>query len=897
MTRSKKTRQRGTVLLLLVVLTLSNLFFVSPPARAQVRPTYDYGALGLGQLLRGLQTTGSVMLTGAHPDDEDSALLAYMARGLPARTAYLSLTRGDGGQNVLGSEQSESLGVIRTEELLQARRLDGAEQYFTRAFDYGFSKSLDEAKSKWPEQLILGDMVRAIRIFRPLVLISRFSGTSADGHGQHQFAGYLTPRAVVAAADPNQFPEQIRAGLPAWKVRKFYVSSNPRNQTDPPTLRFDTGRYDPLLGRSYAEIAAEGRSLHRTQEQGNLENRGPRYSGVRLVQGVETWKGPDTSLFTAIDTSISGLGTQVGVTDEAFRFELVRTEVAAKRALNEYDPFEPQKIIPALADGLNAVRKGRTRLKALSASSAREDADFFLSAKEAEFTEALRRVAGIEIDVIADRETVVPGDTLTVSMQVSNPQLDNVQRIGMNVINPTGWTTVPKPNSANSQVVPATGETEVLQFETKLVAGSALKPTEPFWLTSPRDHDLFRWPDPLTPWSKRDPLCFPFLPAEIYGEAEFKIGGEIVRFERPIQYRFADAVRGELRRDVNVVPALSLELDQDLLIVPSGTAAKPQRLVVVATNNADRPITSQVQLQLPAGWSAAPSTVPLSFKRRGDRLTAVFTVTPRGRPAAGSYPIIAVATADGQKYDQEMHVLSYPHIQTHRIYAPAAATVNVFDLKVAPVRVGYIMGAGDEVPDAIRRMGVPVTMLSESDLAAGDLSQFETIVVGIKATDTRPDFVANHERLLDFARAGGTLIVQYQRPTYATLKLPPFATQMGPRISDENAPVTILKPEDPLFNWPNKITALDFDGWVQERSLYGFTEFGASYTPVLETHDEGEPAQNGGEVMVPMGRGLYIYTAFAWFRQLPHGVPGAYRLFANMLSRGKAAAGGGPRAK
>lgn len=894
--RKNNSVKRWTVALLGLVLTIPNLI-IPPSARAQVRPTYDYGALGLGQLLRRLQTTGSVMLTGAHPDDEDSALLVYLARGLPSRTAYLSLTRGDGGQNVLGSEQSESLGVIRTEELLQARRLDGAEQYFTRAFDYGFSKSLDEAKSKWPEQLVLGDMVRAIRIFRPMVLISRFSGTSADGHGQHQFAGYLTPKAVAAAADPNQFPDQIREGLPAWKVRKFYVSSNPRNQADPPTLRFDTGHYDPLLGRSYAEIAAEGRSLHRTQEQGNIENRGPRYSGVRLVQGVETWKGQDTSLFTAIDTSISGLGGQVGVSDEALRFELVRTEVAAKRALNEYDPFEPQKIIPALADGLNAIRKGRTRLKALPASNAREDADLYLATKEAEFTEALRRAAGIEIDVIADRETVAPGDTVTVTMQVSNPQSDKVQSLGLQLVNPPGWTIVPKPNSANSRDVPAPGVTDVMQFETKLVAGPSLKPTQPYWLTSQRDHDLFRWPDPLTPWSKMDPLCFPFSPAEFYGQAEFKIGGEVVRFERPVQYRFADAVRGEIRREVNVVPALSLELDQDLLIVPSGSAAKPQRIVVIATNNADRTVSSQIQLQLPSGWNAAPATVPLSFKRKGDRLTAVFTVTPKGKPVAGSYLLTAVATADGQKYDQEMHVLSYPHIQTHRIYTPAAANVNVFDLKVAPVRVGYVMGAGDEVPEAIRRMGVPVTMLSEADLAAGDLTQFDTIVVGIKATDTRPDFVANHERLLDFARAGGTLIVQYQRPTYATLKLPPFATQMGPRTSDENAAVTILKPEDPLFNWPNQITAQDFSGWVQERSLYGFTEFGTSYTPLLETHDAGEAAQNGGEVMVPMGRGLYIYTAFAWFRQLPHGVPGAYRLFANMLSRGKAVAGNGARSK
>lgn len=888
-----RAKSSAFVALWLAFSTLSTLS-IPVTVRPQVRPIYDYGASGLGQVLLRLQTTASVMYTGAHPDDEDSAFLAYAARGLHARTAYLSLTRGDGGQNLLGSEQSEALGVIRTEELLQARRLDGAEQYFTRAFDFGFTKTLDEAKARWPEQEVLADAVRAIRLFRPMVVVAGFTGTAADGHGQHQFAGYITPKAIAAAADPAQFPEQLRQGIRPWRVRKFYVRASPRNPENMPTIQLDTGTYDPLLGRSYAEIASEGRSLHRTQEQGGLEQRGVRYSYVRLVNGVDTYKGPDTDLFAGLDTSLAGVATNHGIGDPKINEALQRSADAASKALTNFEALAPPKIIPQLAAGLTALRTARELIKA-SSSDVRGDADLILAKKEAEFTDALKRAAGVQFDVIADRETLAAGDSCNVSLRTYYPSDAMVNSRGIGLLSPPGWTSVPAPaptpGTANATgpavTVPGSpGNTRVIQSDIKLTAGGSLSRTEPYWLQESRSGDLYRWPVSGQVWSSKDPLNLPFSPVRPMGQVELEIGGVVVDIQQPLEYRYADGVRGEIRREVNIVPALTLELDQNMIVITQPSKSEQLRLVVVATNNADRALTGKLSLRLPPFFTASPGEVLLSLAKRGERQTVVFELNRTPAPA-GSYELLAQAAVDGQTFTSQMQTLAYPHIQTHRRYLPAAAAVRVFSLQVAPVSVGYVMGVGDTVPDAIRRMGLAVTVLDDHELAVGDLSRFDTIVVGVRAVDAGPEFVAYHARLLDYAKNGGTLIVQYQRPNYATLKLPPFPTQMGPRVIDETATVKILAPAEQLFNWPNKITPEDWDGWVQERTLYSFSEFDPQYHPMVEMSDPGEPSQNGGEVLAHLGKGLYIYTAFAWFRQLPAGVPGAYRLFANLLSRGK----------
>ena len=390
---------------------------------------------------------------------------------------------------------------------------------------------------------------------------------------------------------------------------------------------------------------------------------------------------------------------------------------------------------------------------------------------------------------------------------------------------------------------------------------------------------------------------------------KLEIGGEQVSVAQPVQYRYADDIRGELRRDVNVVPALTLSLDPGLVISPSSAKAQTRRLAVSLTNNSQGEISGALVLQLPPGWKSAPAEAPFTLKSKGRKAAAVFDVTAPAGAADGAYKVGAVATAGGRSFDRSMRVIAYPHIQTHRLYSPAQATVQVLDLKVAPVNVGYIMGSGDSVPEAIERIGLPVTMLDEKALTTGDLSRYDTIVVGVRASQVRPDFVANNGRLLDYVRQGGTLIVQYQQQEYVQNDLPPFKAEMvragasAARVTDENTPVKVLQPNHPAFNFPNRITEADWRGWVQERNLYNFTSFAPDYVPLLESADPGERPQLGGELYAELGRGRYVYTSYAWFRQLPAGVPGAYRLFANLLSlpkaprRGAAAAGQAGRSR
>ncbi len=863
------------------------LFSFPHETRAQVRPVYDYGAIGLGQLLKRLNNTKSVMHIGAHPDDEDSGLLGYLARGENARTAYLSLTRGDGGQNIIGSELFESLGVIRTEELLQARRLDGAEQFFTRAFDYGFSKTLAEAKEKWDEKVILCDTVRAIRTFRPLVVISRFSGTPADGHGQHQYAGYIAPLAVKAAADVNQCKESGAS----WQVLKFYVSQSFRS-TDEPNLKINTGKYDFLLGRSYAEIASEGRSQHKTQEQGGLELKGDRFSGMNLIESKVPKFEKEMSVFDGIDTTLSN-SPKLFVKDETSVGEFTKNQLtivqqSADRALKEYDPNNPQKIAPILVEGRKAANQLFFSYTAFSGTSERrrtfeeraknEAAILAVSyVKLQEFTEAIRLVLGIQIDALANQETVTHGESFLASVKVFHPENPNVKFKEIKLNAPNDWQISdgeePKNDSPFARFFRETAN-ESKFFNVKVSSNAKL--TQPYFLENPRNGDFYVSNDSVNPFQ------YQFL----NGYATFEIYGETIAFNQPVQYRFADDIRGEVRRDLNVVPKISLSLDPNLLIVPYSDKAQTRKIVLNMKNNSSTKISGTADLKLPEGWKTKQDFGTFQFNKKGESKSFEFDIIIPAKFKTGDFELSAQASANGEKFTQTMHEIAYPHINTHRFYTDAKTKINVLVVKVATVRVGYIMGSGDDVPEAIRQMGLSVEMLDEKDLASGDLSRFDSIVVGIRASQVRADFVANHQRLLDFVKNGGNLIVQYQRSDYETLL--PFPAKIGTRVADENAKIMILEPQHPVFNIPNKITDADFKDWIQERNLYSFTTFDANYKPLLEAHDAGEPENKGGLVITEIGKGKYIYCSYAFFRQLPAGVPGAYRLFANLLSLPKA---------
>jgi len=852
---------------------------ISIPSAAQVRPVNDYGALGLGRLLKRLNTTASVMMIGAHPDDEDSALIAYMARGENARTAYLSLTRGDGGQNIIGPELFESLGVIRTEELLQARRLDGAEQYFTRAYDYGFSKTLAEAKEKWDEKTIVCDAVRAIRLFRPLVVISRFSGTPADGHGQHQYAGYISPIAVKAAADPQQCSD---SGLP-WQVKRFYIEQGFRSSGEP-TVRSNTGKFDPLLGRSYFEIAMEGRSQHKSQGEGRIEYHGDQYSGLNLAFDHERKPGdPDPkSIFDGIDTTLTGIPSTYGVTaaaDGSASVTLREIQASAERALDEYDPAQPGKILQLLLDGCEKLRQLADRS---TNEHGEPDVAIAASRQAALFMKAIERTIGLQIDALADAETIAPGGEIVVSVKAFFPKNDQVLFKKIEIEKSEAWTVdkISEPADSSGGRESANGSA---MFKVKAAQDAQL--TQPYWLTEQRTGDLFRWP-------ANSERTLPFTPPSLVADVRIEVGGKDFIFKQPVEYRYADQARGEIRRDINIVPTISLDLSPSLLIVPLSNKAQTRQVSIRIVSNQASDTIGSMDLKLPKGWTVDSRFGVVKPGKKGESRSFNYNVTIPAGTRPGSYMIGGSFEFPKMEFGQSMTTIAYPHIQTHRFYKPAKTLVEVLDLKVAPVNVGYIIGSGDDVPAAIEQMGLKVTMLDAKDLASGDLSKFDTIVVGIRASETRPDLVSNNQRLLDYVKEGGNMIVQYQRGNWTALA--PFAattadtqrTAAGSiaRVVDENAQVSILEPDNSILTFPNKISVNDFKNWVQERNAYNLVTFDPQYVPLLESHDAGESENKGGLVTAKLGKGNWTYCSYSMFRQLPAGVGGAYRLFANLLS-------------
>ena len=850
--------------------------------RTQIRPTYNLGVAGLVQKLSRLQTTASAMHIGAHPDDEDTSLIAKLALGSHARTSYLSLTRGGGGQNVIGPELLEALGVIRTEELLQARKLDGGEQLFTRAVDFGYSKTRVEASEKWGEKNVLKDMVRAIRLFRPLVITSRFSGTEADGHGQHQMAGHLASLAFQAAADSEQFPEQLAEGMKTWQAKKFYIGEGFRHDpSNPPTLRIQTGEYDPLIGRSYAEIAMEGRSQHKSQKMGVIEFRGARTSGLRLISSSFEATDNEQDIFDGLDVSIQGLAKLAGLSDEILETELRVIDRAAKRALLDLDVEASWKIVPILAEGLRSVRRALEMITDDSPMAA--EASFLLQHKEKEFEASLVHAAGLVVDVLSNTETVTSGDSVLVKLNayLAAPTITTIDKMILEA--PTGWSVETyreaKP-AEEGRFARFFREKPDRQESFRVVVPSDAQVVQPYWLIESiesRKGEVFPWPE-------GDLQNQPFAPPLVHGRVSVEIGGVLVEVVKPLQFRFADPVRGELRRNVDVVPAITVALDSDLKVIPISESCKDCRLEVRIESHVAQPQTGWVRLNLPDGWMATPAKVPFTLDTKGDMATADFSVSSSQPLVVGSHRIRALAVVEDESFDTEMQTIAYPHIQTHRIYRPAEILLQVVDFHVAPVTVGYIMGSGDRVPEALIQMGLTVTMLGPDELRSGDFSRFDTIVVGIRASEARPDFVSHHERLLDYVRQGGTLIVQYQQTNYVRDNLTPFPAEMRSRVSNERAPVRILETDHPVFLFPNQIVNEDWEGWVQERNLYAFTSFDDRFIPLLESFDPGEAPQRGGQVYAKLGRGHYIYTSYSWFRQLPAGVPGAYRMFANLVS-------------
>ncbi len=855
-------------------------------ARAQTLQKPD--AVALGQAIRKLGTIASALHTGAHPDDEDSGLLAYLALGKSARTAYLALNRGDGGQNIIGAELYDALGVIRTEELLAARRLDGAGQFFTRAYDFGFSKSREEALTKWNQEQALADMVRVIRTFRPLVIIPVFTGTSSDGHGHHQAAGYLTPMAYAYAADPTKFPEQLIEGLRPWQAKKLYLRSGNFQQprTEPSkeagVVSINTGEYDALMGRSYYEVAMQGRSQHRSQDQGALETKGARYSFYKIADGSALKPQGDKDLFDGIDVTLTGIAAFAGKAAPQLESRLAEVQSLANAARSKFDPFDPSSVTVSIANGLNKIRELRTLLPGLDLRPAEfYDTDFLLRLKEADFVDALTKAEGIRVDCLAEDEIVSPGQSFNVGISVyrngalyryDEATVTNHARPRLLV--PQGW-------SAEYQKSKPQGS-HAGEMNFKVTVANDADFSQSYWLKNPRNGDMF---NPGKGGTGTEPLA----PPSVVAEVELEIGGQMITLRQPVQYRYADKAFGEIRRDLKIAPAVGVTVSPNLLIVPLSNKATEREVSVTVLNNAKEGSKGVVALELPAGWTTTPPQADFNLQREGERASFLFKLKAPPNAAESEKSISAVARVNANDYRQGYQIIAYPHIEPRFLYHPATVRVEMLDVKVAAnLRVGYIEGAGDETVAALNRLGIDVHTINARELATGDLSRYDCIVQGIRVYEVRPDVIANNSRLLDYVKNGGTLIVQYNKNEYARGNFAPYMIKMPERgferVTDEQATVTILEPAHPRFNAPNKITERDFAGWIQERGAYFLTEWDSNFKPMLACHDPGEADKKGGEVIAEYGKGLYVYTAYAWFRQLPTGVPGAYRLFANLIS-------------
>ncbi len=821
------------------------LLLASLPLCAQ--PTPLIGAAELQETLDRLNTLGSALMMAAHPDDENTAVISTLARGRHLRTGYLSATRGEGGQNLIGSEQGALMGLIRTQELLAARRIDGGEQFFTRAIDFGYSKFPEEALEQWGRERLLADMVRVIRQFRPDVIIARFPPPPGDGgHGQHTAVGHLGPVAFEAAADPNQFPELgpvWQAKRYVWNVFQFGRQRGQELEMEPGRVRMELGDYDPVLGKSYAEVAGESRSMHRSQAMGAGQPKGELPAYFDHVAG-------DMARLDLLDGIDSTWGRIEGG-------EAVGAHLA--KARDEYDPREPVKILPHL----------------LAAWKALEPMEgYWPEVKRKELLRAIELAAGLWIDVAADRWDAVPEEKLDVTVTVLNRSAARVSFLSFST---------PRGPAAASQSV-------LLQRN---------KPIEHF-LVMPRA-PLSSYTQP--PWLRLEPTgtTYRYEDESLIGKADappamevtvtLEVEGVPLSFPKPVVYRWVDPARGERERALQVVPAVAVGFSSDTGIF---TTAEPRTVSVVLSSNVEK-ASGTLRIASPEGWRVEPSSVQVEFARKGQERTIELTVTPPSGGASGELRA-ELELSDGRKITHGLGTIEYEHIPTQVIFPEAKMRLERIDVTLLSKKIGYVMGAGDSVPEALQELGAQVTLLSPAEVAAGDFSQYDAIIAGVRALNTRDDLLAARSRLLEYVEQGGTFVVQYNTfsrrgpsPTLGPyhLEAQKMTRDRIDRVVDENAPVRIVEPDHPLLTTPNHISEADFEGWVQERGLYFMGEWDEHYSAPLEVADEGQPAQRGSLVMARYGKGVYVFTGLSFFRQLPAGNPGAYRLFANIVSAGK----------
>lgn len=863
----------------------------------------DTGTTGLQLTLRRLRTTARLMHTVAHPDDEDGGMLTLESRGHGDSVLQLTLNRGEGGQNLIGSDLGDELGIIRTLELLSADRYYGVEQRFTRVADFGFSKTPQETFEKWGgHDIALADMVRVIRTFRPDVICTRFQGAERDGHGNHQASGILTREAFRAAADPTRFPEQIREGLQPWQAKKLYMDNVRANEDW--TIKLETSQKDPLLGETYVQFAWKGLQHQLSQGAGtwhfNLD--GPRYSYYKLIDSASAKTPPanahETDFFDGIDTSLPGLVARLGADQAKVPWLRPQLQAIAKMVddATAASDKDPQTAGAPLLHGLNLTHALIGKIEASSLSGA-EKADLLatLRTKEHQFEQAANLAFANELQLTpgtpdgrpmaaefpSDEGNVLAavitaGKSFLLRATLHNggaaPML--LKQFALDV--PQGWKSELFLDKMPKQLAPGDGIALTFRVTPPIDA----RPTRAYFhRDDPQTDTVYKIDD-----AKYLTLALPPPPVSVH--VTYSINGTdgvIHAFARTPMHDTKDNVWS---MPLAVVPPFSVEASPATQIILAGNNPSANLSVLVRTT-ADRG-NGSVHPEAPQGWTIEPTNANVAFKGPGQQ-SAQFKELPDGAKES-RYLVHAILAADGRDYGDGYNLVTRPDIGGFFYYEPARQRASLVELKVPQgLKIAYIMGAGDDIPDVLRELGLDVTSLTASDFEHSDLSPFGTIVLGIRAYDTQGAIKKNNQRLLDYVKNGGTLLVQYNTDPsgFNAAHYTPYPAQLSrARVTVEQAPVTILDPESAVFHYPNPITQKDFDGWVQERGLYFMDQWDPQYKPLLASNDPGEQPQKGGLLLAQYGKGYYIYTGYAFFRQLPFGVPGAIRLYVNLLSVG-----------
>jgi LmbE family N-acetylglucosaminyl deacetylase len=862
------------------------------------------GSAALWQSLKKLQTRASLVMITAHPDDEDGGVLAYESRGLGARTSLLTLNRGEGGANVMSPDFWDALGLLRTHELLQAGRYYGADQYFARFCDYGFSKTLDETLSKWLPERVLADVVRLVRMTRPLVITSVFVGGPSDGHGNHQAAGRMAKEVFEAAGDRTRFPEQLREGLRPWQPLKYYarvpVAATGKSTLNT-TVSVPEGTYDAALGLTYQQLGREGLGYQKSQNGGPFipragNDNAPYHRFASQLPAAET----ENSFFDGIDTSLAGIASLVPDAKRALVLpglqEISRSVFQATAAFS----FEhPENCGPPLADGLQTVTALIKKVEQSSLVDANEKFALLyeLRIKQTQFNNALLEALGVSIratvlpekevspaeqDFFGDPDTfrvAIPGQRFGVRVSVSQQSKKELQlaRVYLEPHNPQDFVSkgIDLPSSPSRLT-----SNQVLDSKFDVGVSSTAAPTRPYFSRPSIEQPYY---DLLNPAD----FGRPFVPYPLSAWAAIRYRGQEITLGQVVQTVHRDTGLGVVYEPLVVGPPISVQVEPRAGIVPLDAKSFPLHVTVLS--NVKNKAVASVKLELPQGWHSEPKMFDFQSTQDGESKSLNFKVYPSSLTSR-SYELAAVAEYAGKTYREGYTIAGYPGIGPSFLYSASNYKTVGTDVKVAPdLRVAYVTGSGDSVPETLLELGIPVTFLNANDIASADLSRFDAVLLGVRAYAARPELAINNGRLLEYVRNGGVLIVQYNTPEFDHNYGPyPYVMGKDPEeVTDEASKVNILDPSNPIFNWPNKITTDDFTGWIEERGSKFMNSWDNRYAALLETADPGQSAQRGGMLYAKYGKGIYIYNAYAFYRQLPEGVPGAFRLMANILSLSK----------